>query len=274
MLDPDEIQVTLNNLPSQINIKEVPEFDTEVYCLEDDKEKERFIKDVESRVRRSFEYKKFISYIRDYMQMNQDAFLEGVDNKETFDIKIEIHHYPFTLHDIVEIIINKRSYYKESLSVNMVAKEVMECHYKMMVGLVPLAQTTHELTHNGKLFISSDKVMGRYNLFIEYYKPFIEPYMLETISRIEKYSEEKQSDILDTNIIAQNKITYNISDQKYVLPEPDQVTTQMIEQIKVIKDNNYLLPTVDDRKMLEKKPKSPISFDKTLKNNTGKYSWE
>ena len=48
----------------------------------------------------------------------------------------------------------------------------------------------------------------------------------------------------------------------------------MIEQIKVIKDNNYLLPTVDDRKMLEKKPKSPISFDKTLKNNTGKYSWE
>lgn len=274
MLDPDEIIVQSGNLPNIIKINEVPEFETEVYCLEDEKERKKFIKDVESRVRRSFEYKKFIAYIRDYMQLNQDAFLEGVNNKESYGIKIEIHHYPFTLYDIVEIILNKRSYYKESLSVNMVAKEVMQCHYKMIVGLISLSETTHELNHNGRLFIPVDKILGRYKVFINYYKPFIEPYMLETIERIEKYSTEKHSNILDTNIIKENKISYDIKDNRYALPAPEQMNVQLIEQMKTIKDNNYLLPTVDDIKMLEKKPRCPISFDKSIKNNTGKYSWE
>jgi hypothetical protein len=273
MLDPDEIIVQSGNLPSLIKINEVPEFETEVYCLEDDKERKKFIKDVENRVRRSFEYKRFIGYIRDYMQMNQDAFLEGVDNKESYNIKIEIHHYPFTLYDIVEIILNKRSYYKESLSVNMVAKEVMSCHYKLIIGLISLAETTHELNHNSRIFIPVDKILGRYRLFIEYYKPFIEPYMLETVERIEKYSEEKTSNILDTNILRENRVTYDIKDSRYSLPAPDQVSLQMVEQMKLIKDNNYLLPTVDDIKMLEKKPECPIEFDNTLKNKTGRYSW-
>ena len=274
MLDPDEIIVQSGNLPDTIKINDVPEFETEVYCLEDEKERKKFIKDVENRVRSSFEYKRFINYIRDYMQMNQDAFLEGIDNKESFDVKIEIHHYPFTLYDIVEIILNKRSYYKETISVNMVAKEVMSCHYKLIVGLIPLSETVHELNHNSRIFIPVNKVLGRYNLFIEYYKPFIEPYMLETVERIEKYSKENRSNILDTNIIKQNKIVYDVKDKNYALPAPDKVSSDMIEQMKLIKDNNYLLPTVDDIKMLEKQPQSPIEFDKSIKNNTGKYSWE
>ena len=274
MLDPDEIIVQSGNLPDTIKINDVPEFETEVYCLEDEKERKKFIKDVENRVRSSFEYKRFINYIRDYMQMNQDAFLEGIDNKESFDVKIEIHHYPFTLYDIVEIILNKRSYYKETISVNMVAKEVMSCHYKLIIGLIPLSETVHELNHNSRIFIPVNKVLGRYNLFIEYYKPFIEPYMLETVERIEKYSKENRSNILDTNIIKQNKIVYDVKDKNYALPAPDKVSSDMIEQMKLIKDNNYLLPTVDDIKMLEKQPQSPIEFDKSIKNNTGKYSWE
>ena len=42
----------------------------------------------------------------------------------TYDIKIEIHHYPFSLRDIVEIVLRKRMYYKESIEVQMTAKEV------------------------------------------------------------------------------------------------------------------------------------------------------
>lgn len=274
MIDPDGIQTQSINLPSIIEIKEVPAFETECYCLEDDKEYEKFVKDIESQIRRSFEYRRFIAFLRDYMQMNQCAFLKGVSNQETFDIKIEIHHYPFSLRDIVEIVIRKRSYYKESLSVQMVAKECMQLHYKLVIGLIPLSQTVHELAHNSRIFIPVDRVLGRYNLFIEYYEPFCDPDQLETIKRIEKYSMEKQSNILDTNIIEQNKVTYNIEDNKYILPPPEQIGNAMIEQINIIKDNNFLLPTVNDRMMLEKKTKCPITFDKSIINTTGKYSWE
>ncbi len=276
MIDPDGIQVQSLNLPANINIKKVPEFETECWCLEDDKEYEKFVKEVEKQVRRSFEYRKFIAYLRENMQMNQCAFLKGVTNEESFNIKIEIHHYPFSLRDIVEIVIRKRGYYNESMSVQMVSKEVMQLHYKLLVGLIPLSETVHELAHNSRIFVPSDKVIGRYNVFVEYYKPFCDPDQLETLERIEKYSEEKQNVILNTNILSQNKLTYNIEDSKYLLPEPEKITNNMIEQMKNIKANNYVLPTVDDKIMLEKKKdiKTAVRFDENLKNNSGKYSWE
>lgn len=275
MIDPDDIQVQSLNLPSNINIKEVPEFETECWCLEDEKDYEKFVKEVEKQVRRSFEYRKFIAYIRDNMEMNQCAFLKGVTNQESFDIKIEIHHYPFSLRDIVEIVIRKRKYYRDSLSVQMTAKEVMMLHYKLIIGLIPLSQTVHELAHSSRLFVPSDKVLGRYNVFVEYYKPFCDPEQLETLNRIEKYSIEKQNAVLNTNILSENKVTYNIEDSKYLLPEPEKISTVMIEQMKNIKANNYILPTVDDKPMLEKTNiKCAVRFDDNLKNNSGKYSWE
>lgn len=277
MIDPDGIQTQSQDLPSIIKITEVPEFSTECYCLEDDKEYERFVTDVERQVRRSFEYRKFISYIRENMHMNECAFLKGVNNQESYDIKIEIHHYPFTLRDITEIVIRKRHYYNESTTLQMVSKEVMSLHYKLMVGLIPLSQTVHELAHSSRLFIPVDRVVGRYNLFVDIYKPFCEPHQLDTLNRIEKYTEEKQNAVLDTNIIEQNKVNYEIKDVNYMLPNTSNINTAMLEQLKNIKENNYILPSVNDKPPMieEKKPvKRLISFDMSLINNSGKYSWE
>ena len=276
MIDPDGIQIQESNLPAVINLKQVPEFDTQCWCLEDEKDYEKFVVEVEKQVRRSFEYRKFINYIRDNMQMNQCAFLKGVTNEESFDIKIEIHHYPFSLRDIVEIVIRKRQYYRESLEVQMVAKEVMELHYKLIVGLIPLSQTVHELAHSQKLFIPTDKVMGRYNLFVQYYKPFCDPDQLETLDRIEKYSIEQVNPVLNTNILETNKVYYDVEDQNYALPAPEEISTSMLEQIKTIKANNYMLPTVEERMMIEKQSsiKKAVSFNSELVNTSGKYSWE
>ena len=45
--------------------------------------------------------------------------------------------------------------------------------------------------------------------------------------------------------------------------------------MKNIKANNYILPTVDDKPMLEKTNiKCAVRFDDNLKNDSGKYSWE
>ena len=60
MIDPDGIQIQKTNLPDSIKIKEVPEFDFQCYNLEDDKDYEHYVKDIEKEVRKSFEYRAFI----------------------------------------------------------------------------------------------------------------------------------------------------------------------------------------------------------------------
>lgn len=254
MIDPDSLQIQRSNLPNTITIKQVSPFETEVYNLSDEKDYNHYIKDIEKEVRRSFEYKAFIKYLRENMDMGRCSFLKGVSNAESFDIKIEIHHYPFTLRDITEIVYRKRYFYQESLDVQMVAKEVMELHYKLMIGLIPLSETVHELAHSGRLFIPIDSILGRYTLFIDYYKPFCEPEQLETIERIEKYTLEN-TDVRDTTILEQNKVTYDIKDTRFQLPDSNQINQSMISQINLIKNNNYLLPRV--REII-----CPITFER------------
>lgn len=271
MIDPDNIQIQKNNLSSTITViaKEIQPCDIQVYCLEDEKEMEKFIRDVESQVRRSFEYKEFIKYLREGFYMDSDAFLEDVSNRESYGIKIELHHYPFSLRDIVEIVIRKRKYYNESMELQMVAKEVMELHYKLMIGLIPLSQTVHELAHSSRLFIPVDKVLGRYNLFVEYYRPFCSTQQLEVLSRIEKYSEELENPVLNTNILEQNHLTYQINDTNYRLPDSDSINVAMLEQMSRIKENNYMLPSIQEINMIEEKLESPIRFVEKTNENIG-----
>lgn len=266
MQDPDSIQITNNALPSEIKITKINDFECEAYNIDDEKDFNKYITDIERIIRKSYEYRSFINYLRDNMGMDKCAFLKDVSNAEDKSIRIEIHHYPFTLRDIVEIVYNKRNYYAESLSVFMVAKEVMSLHYKLMVGLIPLSETVHQLYHNGRLFIPIDKVLGRYTLFIDYYKPFIDPILLDNISRIEKYTAE-HSAIGDTTILDQNTISFKITDKNFILPKVKNISDSMVKRLEVIKNNNYMLPTIDDVKMLEshdediaKKIHSPIIF--------------
>lgn len=272
MIDPDSLNILETKLSNNIHIKEVPEFDMEPYVLEDEKDYKKFIDDVERTCRRSFEYRNFIRYIRDNMNMDRCSFLNKVSNEDTFDIKIEIHHYPFTLRDICEIVFKKREYYGESLTVNMVAKEVMSLHYKLVIGLIPLSETVHELAHSGRLFIPIDKVLGRYNLFVDCYEPFCKPEQLDALKRIEKYSMEQRSQLFNTTIIDPNKVTYNIEDTNYGLPDFNVVNDDMVKQLEIIKTNNYLLPTIEETKEIEDNlsnkntVKPAVIFDMSLRN--------
>ena len=257
MIDPDAIALQRAKLDSNISIQEVPAMqEISPYNLMDEKEYKKFIKDVKAVVRKSFEYRQFINYLRDNMDMDKCAFLYKVSNSEGFDIKIEIHHYPFSLEDIVEIVARKRQFYQEDMSVFMVAKEVMSLHYKMMIGLIPLSETVHELNHNHRIFIPIDKVMGRYRLFVETYKQFILPEQLETLSRIEEYTM-KHSDINDTTIIEQNRVTYRIDNPNYQLPQFGNINEDMVKRLETIKANNYLLPVAGE---ITDKPICPVIF--------------
>ena len=98
--------------PNDIDIvkipKNIPPMDVEDYDLFDDKEREKYITDLERHIRSSYEYRAMINYLREYMNMNSCAFIPNVTNETSRKIRIEIHHSPFTLRDICVTIMNKR----------------------------------------------------------------------------------------------------------------------------------------------------------------------
>ena len=246
MIDPVSLKTveTKSTEMSVINMEYIPECKLDVYDIYDDKGFKKYIDDVEKCVRRSFEYRRFIKYLRDNMDMDQCAFLEDVKMDKSFKVKIEQHHTPFTLYDIVTIVFNKRMFYQEDLSIRQVAKEVMELHYRLIIGLIPLSQTTHELVHNQYLFVPVDKILGDYNKFVEEYKPFMTPEHLDTLDRIEEYSKiyDQQE---NTAAIEQHTLTLNC-EGTYKMPNLEQITSSMFNRIQDIKDNGYRLPTLKD----------------------------
>lgn len=220
-----------------IDMKELPEYDKEDYNLSDDKDRSKYLKDVEKVVRGSFEYREYISYLREYMDMNKCSFFENVNNIESFNIKIHLHHSPITLYEIVVIILNKRIFYHESIDVEAVAKEVMYVHYCLLIGLIPLSETVHELVHNEYLFIPNSAVMGKYNDFIEMYKEWIPPEVLAKLDRIEThtniYNEEDNKNILKASYI------YLDFSGAYKLPKMEEVLDKVRNRMDEIRDNNY-----------------------------------
>lgn len=151
-------------------INEIPEYTTEDYDLFNKKDFKKYIDDIERMVRSSKEYRDYIQYLRNYMDMNASAFFANVNNIESTKIKIEIHHTPFTLFDITLTVFNKRSRLQEQLDIEMVAKEVAYLHYFLYVGLIPLSKTEHKLVHTQSLFIPLNLVLGKFDQFIEMYK--------------------------------------------------------------------------------------------------------
>ena len=137
-------------------IDDIPSYDIKDYDLFDEKDFNKYLQDIERIIRSSMEYREFINYLREYMDMNKCSFFENVSNINSYKIKIHIHHHPLTLYDIVVIVYNKRSFFEESLEAEMVAKEAMYIHYFMMVGLIPLSETVHDLVHDQLIFIPLD----------------------------------------------------------------------------------------------------------------------
>lgn len=242
MIDPDQMIMASINDATEVTIDVVPESDYIIWDFDDEKQLKKYFKAVERMARNSFELKEFIQYIKVNFGMDQCAFIKSAKGTE---FKVEQHHYPFTLYDIVEIVFHKREYYGELLDEEMVAKEVVMLHYKLIIGLIPLSKTAHQLHHDGKLFIPVDKVLGRYNLFVDMYKPFMSTDQLDILDRIEHYSDE-YSDISSTHVLDTKHISISVNDNRFKGPNYNQLQTNMVNRIMDIKNNNYMLPTIDE----------------------------
>lgn len=126
-----------------------------------DKHKVKNIKKIESVIRSSLEYREYIKYLITHMNMDKCHFLPKVKKENGKRITIEIHHEPFTLYDITQIVFEKWLNEEREINHFLIAEEVMKLHYKNQVGLIPLSATVHQLVHDGKIFIPVQDVYGR-----------------------------------------------------------------------------------------------------------------
>lgn len=215
-----------------LNMDDIPEYDIEDYDLMDEKDRAKYIKDLERIVRGSFEYRQFIQYLRENMDMDKCAVMENVTNKDNYKVKIEIHHSPFTLYDICVTVLNRRLALGLPTNIELVALEVVGLHYYLMVGLIPLSKTVHQLVHNQYLFVPVTNVLGFYDSFIDIYHDYISPELLETYENNLEYSQKLQEDNLK---ILEERPTYIDTSNVYQLPKYSDMIDTMYNRIDEIK---------------------------------------
>lgn len=168
--DKKELQASNDFYVIQMN------FGKDIYSANDPT---KYIRNVERMVRSNYEYTKFLATLKGQLNITRCSILSNLEN-----VPVELHHYPFNLYEICEIVINK--YYEQDKLINTfrIADEVMNLHYRNKVGLVPLTETMHELTHEKFLFLGEELIWGNWKGFIEEYKEYIDEDLLERIDKI------------------------------------------------------------------------------------------
>jgi len=180
------------------------EFTKPSYFFYNEKQRVKFIKKVERLVRSSYEYRALVSYLHTGLGMNFCSFFNNISTDLGKKVGIELHHIPFSLFDIVSIILKK--YETEEIPIDplKIAEEVMVYHYKGMVGLVPLSTTVHQLYHRGDIFIPLQYVDKGFFLFYKEFKDYMENYegmLRELVALSKKYEMNKNHHILSKHLI-------------------------------------------------------------------------
>ena len=163
---------------------------TRSIIINTEKDKIKFIKKIEMLCRSSLEYRDYIQYLKDYKDMRRCSVFSNLDIDKLSKLKLEIHHEPFTLYDIVNTVVNKYIMLEIPLKHLQIANEVLELHYKLMVGLIPLSLTVHDLFHDGRLFIPIQNVDGDIIKFVREYEDYMPPELKETLVEKIKISAE------------------------------------------------------------------------------------
>jgi hypothetical protein len=181
----------------------------------EEKSRIKFIKYIEKIVRRSFEYKTYIGFLKNELNLTKCTFLPMIDINEIKMVGLEFHHYPYTLFDITSVVLDEHMLINGEKHINPfnIAQEIMQLHYQNYIGLVPLTQTIHELVHSGKVFVNLDYVFGNYNKFINLYDSARTDTYNQMMQNLEQLSEkERLEGSLNGDILDKNLMTVEIKD--------------------------------------------------------------
>lgn len=191
-LVPKQIESYKNDrLIEEVNINEVPDLEF-TYNIISEKDKIKTVKTCERMIRSSLEYKEYIKFLKEYIDMTKCSFFGNTKMDRYSKFKVEIHHSPFTLYDITMTVLLKHLDEYGEVNLFEVSEEVMKLHYQCRVGLIPLSTTVHKLVHEGMLFIPVQNVRGDWLLFYKEYENYMPLDMKDKLKNIIKFSKECQ----------------------------------------------------------------------------------
>lgn len=185
-----------------MEIEERPE--RPIYSFRNAKDRQKFICHVEALVRRSDEYKGLMKFLKANLDMGRCTVLKNIKSENGKRYSIEIHHEPFTLKFLVDIVLTKFESEGEEINPFLIADEIMMLHYDQMVGLVPLSKTIHELVHSDKIFIPLQLIYQGYGKFYEEYESYISDKIKEVVElkvNLSMKCGDILSDVLDPEFV-------------------------------------------------------------------------
>ena len=140
-----------------------------------DRSRTKFIKKVEKLIRSSMEYRDYIGFLRENVGMDACAFFNNISKANNKKIRIEVHHAPLTLYDIIKLVLDRTIRTGGEVNCMLLAEEATKIHYMNQVGLIPLSKTLHEVVHNSdKLVIPMYMVYGNFRAFLENFSEELE----------------------------------------------------------------------------------------------------
>lgn len=217
-------------MKNKTKIGKLPDFEYQVK-LTTMKERDKCVRRVEKLVRGSLEYRDYIFFLKSKMDFSKCWFFPHMGNDDGNKTRVEVHHEPLTLYEICDIVLQK--YLDEGYPINeeYIADEVMELHYRNMVGLIPLSKTLHQLYHssqkagNEKFDIPLYAVYGYYAKFIEEYAEFIDDKYYEKIE--EKKEKSKTMTVEDFKILVKQFEYLEVEG----MDAPEEIETDQNEEI-------------------------------------------
>jgi hypothetical protein len=165
---------------------------------DDEKAYKKFIFKCESLIRTSHELRSYLHYLRSEMDMTRCKIMKNISHE---DSSVELHHYPFTLYDVVDIVFTNRVSNLRPISTLAICKEVVSLHFKGLIGLVPLGKTVHELAHSGAVFINLKHVFGDYKLFMQTYNAGLTGEHIEDIRKLITLSNNPDTETVNSGML-------------------------------------------------------------------------
>ena len=170
--------ITINSENNELYSDDYPfRLPLRISSFEDEATFNKFIKNVETLVRRSNEYKYWRQYIIDVLGINTCM----VTQERIDECTVEVHHHVPDLYTIVKAIVNKRLGEEEEFCSFDIATEVIEAHFQNKVGYLTLIKSMHEKYHNGCLNIPMHLVQGNYQEFLREYSRYLDQDDLDKI---------------------------------------------------------------------------------------------
>lgn len=162
--------------------------------FDDEKVRSKFIKEIEKIIRTSLEYRNFIKYLKNDRFLHYCTIFNRLPEDIINDIKVEVHHHPITLYDLVDTVLTKYIDIGKDFTRLSIAHEVMLEHYSGNIGLVPLTITAHQLAHNGLSILKKENIIGNYHRWIENNQQYIDGDVLRKVELIENLDPDQVND--------------------------------------------------------------------------------